>query len=327
MIDALFADYTGNVPGASVIVIKDGEILFSRAYGLANLDPHTPATTTTDYRLASLSKEFTAMAVMLLARDGKLRYDEPIGYLLPGLPRSVAALTIRHLLTHTSGIWDYEDLIPDTQTTQVSDADVLGLLSKRDTLYFRPGSKFQYSNSAFVLLGLIVQRASGMPFPQFLQERVFAPLGMTHTLMFVKGGPAVPNRGYGYTIDSTGIHATDQSVTSATLGDGGVYTSVEDMAKWDAALYGDQILDQQRLAEAFTSALLTDGSKTGYGYGWYVDSYRGERRLWHHGETSGFRNVIVRFPDKRFSVVILTNRNGGDPGKIADRIADLLLFH
>lgn len=327
MIDALFADYTGNVPGASVIVIKDGAVVLRRAYGLAILDPRTPATTATDYRLASLSKEFTAMAVMLLARDGKLRYDEPIGYLLPGLPPAAAKLTVRHLLTHTSGIWDYEDLIPDTQTTQVSDADVLRLVAKKDTLYFPPGSKFQYSNSAFVLLGLIVQRTSGMPFPRFLHERVFGPLAMTHTLMFVQGGPAVPNRGYGYTVDSTGTHATDQSVTSATLGDGGVYSSVEDMAKWDAALYGDRLLDQRRLTEAFTSAQLTDGSKTGYGYGWYVDSYRGERRLWHHGETSGFRNVIYRFPDKRFTVVILTNRNGGDPGKIAERIADLLLFH
>lgn len=327
-IDALFRDYTGAVPGASVIVVQHGKVLYERAYGLASLAPEIQATPATDYRLASLTKEFTALSIMLLARDGKLRYDEPIGYLLPGLPDHLRPLTVRALLTHTSGIWDYEDLIPDTQTTQVSDADVLALIAKKDTLYFAPGSKFQYSNSAYVLLGLIVERTSGMTFPEFLKERIFEPAGMAHTLLFERGGPAVPERAYGYTPDSGAptFKATDQSVTSATRGDGGIYSSVEDLSRWIAALSGDRLLDQRRLAEGFTSATLTDGTKTGYGFGWYVDTFRGARRLWHHGETSGFRNTIVRFPDLDAGIVVLSNRNGGDTGKIADRIAELIFF-
>lgn len=327
-IDALFGDYTGAVPGASVIVIRDGRVLYERAYGLATLDPATPATPPTDYRLASLTKEFTALSVMLLARDGKLRYDEPISYLLPDLPPHVRTLTVRQLLTHTSGIWDYEDLIPDTQTTQVSDADVLAMIQKKDTLYFQPGTRFQYSNTAYVLLGLIVERTSGMPFPTFLEERVFKPAGMTSTLLFEKGGPPVPVRAYGYTPDSGAatFKATDQSVTSATRGDGGIYSNVGDLARWCEALSTDRLLDQNRLAEGFRSGLLRDGTKTGYGFGWYVDTFRGARRLWHHGETSGFRNTIVRFPDLHAAIVVLSNRNGGDTGKIADQIADLVFF-
>jgi len=327
-IDALFRDYTGAVPGASVIVVKDGHVVFRRAYGLARLDPAVPATPATDYRLASLTKEFTALSVMLLARDGRLRYDEPVSFLLPGLPPRLGKLTVRQLLTHTSGIWDYEDLIPDSQTAQVSDADVLALVSRKDTLYFPPGTRFRYSNTAYVLLGLVVERTSGMPLPRFMDQRIFKPAGMTGTLVFERNGPAVPGRSYGYTPDSGAptFRATDQSVTSATRGDGAVYSSVDDLAKWDAALAGDRLLDARRLAEGFTSAILADGSPTGYGFGWYVDRYRGERRLWHHGETSGFRNIIVRFPDRHDAIVILTNRNGGDPGTIADRIADLVFF-
>lgn len=327
-IDALFRDYTGAVPGASVIVVHDGHTLYQRAYGLSNLSPATPATPTTDYRLASLTKQFTALAVMLLARDGKLRYDEPIGYLLPDLPPRLRPLTVRQLLTHTSGIWDYEDLIPDTQTAQVSDADVLRMVSRQDTLYFRPGTKFQYSNTAYVLLGLIVERTAGVPLPRFLEERIFKPAGMTNTLLFEAGGPAVPERAYGYTPDSgrTTFRPTDQSVTSATRGDGGIYSSVVDLAKWSEALAGGALLDRRRLAEGFTSAVLADGTRTGYGFGWYVDTFRGARRLWHHGETSGFRNTIVRFPDLHATIVVLSNRNGGDTGKIADAIADLVFF-
>lgn len=324
-LDALFAEYTGPVPGASVLVIRDGRVLYRRAYGLARLDPAVPTTPETDYRLASLTKQFTATAIMLLERDGKLRFDQPVGDILPELAPAARPLTIRQLLTHTSGVWDYESLIPDSQTTQVSDRDILTLLGAKDSLYFSPGTKFQYSNSAYVLLGLVVERVSGMSFPQFLATRVFAPLGMTHSLAYLRGGPEIPDRALGYTPDSGKFLPTDQSVTSATLGDGGVYTSVDDLIRWDAALAHATLLDRAHLAQATTSATLTDGSATGYGFGWYVDRYRGRLRHWHHGETSGFRNFIVRFPDDGLTVVILTNRSTGDLNPVADRITDLLL--
>ncbi|HTR21655.1 MAG TPA: serine hydrolase domain-containing protein [Gemmatimonadales bacterium] len=323
----LFQPFDGpTVPGASVIVIRDGRVVYQKAFGMADLEAHVAATPATDYRLASLTKEFTATATMLLVREGKLRYDEPVRQILPELPASAARVTIRHLLNHTSGLPDYEDLIPDTQTVQVSDQDVLARLSRKDSLYFPPGSAYRYSNSGYVLLGLIVARVSRQPFPQFLHDRIFGPLGMDGTLAYVRGGPNVPGRAYGYTVDSVGIRRTDQSVTSATLGDGGVYSSVEDLRRWDEALATGRLLDSAELALATTPPVLADGSTSPYGFGWFVDTYRGERRWRHHGETMGFTNAIQRFPDRRFTVIILTNRLAGTPWTTAERVADRLLF-
>ena len=326
-IDSLFAEYAGSaVPGASVIVIRDGRVLVRRAYGMADLERHTPATPKTDYRLASMSKQFTAMAVMLLARDARIRYDQPVRVFLPELPSAAQPVTIRHLLNHTSGLWDYEDLVPETRTAQLDDRDVLALLAPKDSLYFPAGSAYRYSNSGYVLLGLIVERVSGMTFPQFLEIRIFRPLGMTATVAHVEGSDTVPQRAYGYSPATTGFTNTDQSVTSATLGDGGIYTNVDDMLRWDEALYGTALVDAGALALATTPPALPGGAPTEYGFGWFVDSYRGERRWRHTGETSGFRNAIQRYPARRFTVIVLTNRSSGEPGTIADRIADRLLF-
>jgi CubicO group peptidase (beta-lactamase class C family) len=214
---------------------------------------------------------------------------------------------------------DYEDLIPDSQTVQVSDRDVLGLLARKDTLYFPPGSAYRYSNSGYVLLGLVVERVSGVALPEFLRVRIFAPLGMTASVAHVADADTVPHRAYGYSPKdgAAGFAATDQSVTSATLGDGGIYTNVDDLVRWDRALYGEGLVDAATLRLAIVPP---------YSFGWFVDTYRSERRWRHTGDTSGFRNAIQRFPDRRFTVIVLTNRNGGEPAAIAERIADALLF-
>lgn len=325
-VDALFAGYTGTaVPGASVIVIRDGRVIFRSAYGMADLERGVPATTRTDYRLASVTKQFTAMAIMLLAGDGRLRYDQPVREILPELPPAAAGVTIRHLLNHTSGLLDYEDLIPDTQTVQVHDRDVLSLLAAHDSVYFPAGTRYRYSNSGYCLLALVVERVSGTPFAGFLQERIFSRLGMAGTVAHRDGVDTVPRRAYGYAPDSGGFRPSDQSVTSATLGDGGVYTSVEDLVRWDRALYTNELVDQAALRLATTPPALP-GDSTQYGFGWFVDAYRGVRRWRHTGETSGFRNAIQRYPERRFTVIVLTNRNGGDPATAAERITDLLLF-
>jgi CubicO group peptidase (beta-lactamase class C family) len=325
-IDGLFAGYTGTaVPGASLIVIQDGRVVLRSAYGMADLERHVPATPTTDYRLASLTKQFTAMAIMLLERDGRLRYDQPLREILPELPPATAPVTIRHLLNHTSGLLDYEDLIPDTQTVQVSDRDVLRLLSTRDSVNFPAGTRYRYSNSGYCLLALVVERVSGLAFADFLRQRIFAPLGMTRTLAHIDGRDTVPERAYGYTPDSGRFVPSDQSVTSATLGDGGIYTSVEDLVHWDQALSTERLVDRATLIRATTPPVLP-GDSTQYGFGWFVDTYRGLRRWRHTGETSGFTNAIQRFPERRTTIIVLTNRNGGEPWTIAERIADLLLF-
>ena len=326
MVDSLFAAYTGSaVPGASVVVVQNGQVVFRRAYGMADLERRIAATPETDYRLASVSKQFTAMAIMLLAQEGKLRYDQPIRDFLAELPPATQAVTVRHLLNHTSGLWDYEALIPEGRTAQLNDDDVLGLVASKDSLSTPPGTAYCYSNSGYVLLGMIVARVSGVSFPEFLQTRIFGPLGMRSSVAHVEGRDTVPRRAYGYSPRSGSFVQTDQSVTSATLGDGGIYSNIDDLVLWDRALSGGTLIDRASLARATTPPVLAGGASE-YGFGWFVDRYRGEGRWRHTGETSGFRNAIIRFPERRLTIVILTNRSSGEPQAIAERIADRLLF-
>jgi CubicO group peptidase (beta-lactamase class C family) len=308
------------------VVIRDGKVIVRQAYGTADLERHVAATPETDYRLASVSKQFTAMAVMLLAKDGKLRYDQPIRDFLPELPAAARTVTIRHLLNHTSGLWDYEDLIPESRTTQLDDRDVLAYVAAKDSLYFPAGTQYRYSNSGYVLLGLIVMRASGIAFPEFLRARIFGPLGMSATVAHVEGSDTVPHRAYGYSPRGGGFEQTDQSVTSATLGDGGIYTNVDDMTRWDRALSEATLVDAAMLEQATTPPQLPGNAATQYGFGWFVDSYRGEKRWRHTGETSGFHNAILRFPARHLTIIVLTNRSSGEPDAIAERIADRVLF-
>jgi CubicO group peptidase (beta-lactamase class C family) len=326
-VDSLFASYSRpDAPGASVVVIRDGQVVVRRAYGMADLERHVAAAPETDYRLASVSKQFTAMAVMLLVKDGKLRYDQPLRDFLPQLPQAAQAVTIRHLLNHTSGLVDYEDLIPESRTKQLDDQEVLSLVASKDSLYFPPGTQYRYSNSGYVLLGIIVARVSGMSFPDFLRTQVFTPLGMSATVAHVEGSDTVAHRAYGYSPRGGGFVPSDQSVTSATLGDGGIYSNVDDITRWDQALYGTTLVDAATLELATTTPSLPAGATTEYGFGWFIDTYRGETRWRHTGETSGFRNAIQRYPARRLTIVILTNRSSGEPAAIAERIADRLLF-
>jgi CubicO group peptidase (beta-lactamase class C family) len=234
------------------------------------------------------------------------------------------------MLQHTSGLIAYEDVMPETTTVQVLDRDVLAMMKAQDSTYFPPGTQFRYSNTAYALLSQIVECVSGMPFARFLKENIFDPLGMDATLAHEEGISTVIHRAYGYSKrDSTkvpGFARTDQSSTSAVLGDGGIYSSVEDLLKWDQALYTDELVSRETLNEAFTPNVLPDGKNSGYGFGWYIDEYRGLRRIHHEGSTVGFRTEILRFPGPRVSVIILVNRSEADPEALALRIADIVLF-
>jgi CubicO group peptidase (beta-lactamase class C family) len=321
-IDTLMHDYTGDVPGASVLVLRDGAPLVRRSYGMADTEAGTPATPQTNYRLASVSKQFTATAILLLAEDGRLHLDDKVRLWLPTLPDVAEPITIRHLLTHTSGLIDYEDVMqaPDespADTRQVHDADVLTLLESQHRTYFAPGTGYRYSNSGYALLALIVERASKQRYADFLRERIFRPLGMTHTVAYEAGISDVANRAYGYSFRNGAWIRTDQSTTSAVLGDGGIYSSIDDLAKWDAALYDERLLSPASLQQAFSPATATDDPDVRYGFGWRITG----ETLWHSGETIGFRNVIVRYPKRRMTVVVLTNRDDPEPYALAKKIA------
>jgi CubicO group peptidase (beta-lactamase class C family) len=325
-VDLLFSEYTPLTgPGASVAIIKDGKLFYSNAYGTADVEARTPCTTITNYRLASVSKQFTAMAILMLVDRGKLALDSRLADVLPDAPSYMHNVTIRHMLNHTSGIVDYEDLVPDSQTVQVLDKDVLRLLRGIDSVYFPPGAKFKYSNSGYSLLALVVESISGESFAAFLKKNLFDPLGMNHTLAYQQGLSTVDHRAYGYSRTDTGFVRSDQSVTSAVLGDGGIYSSVEDLFKWDQALYTESLVRSSLFEEALTPARLNNGSRTTYGFGWFIEPYKNITRFLHEGSTRGFRNAILRMPDRQLTVIILTNRNEGEPIQIARKIADLML--
>ncbi|TCO36551.1 CubicO group peptidase (beta-lactamase class C family) [Dokdonella fugitiva] len=312
-VDAIMRAYAGDVPGASVLVLRDGIPLVRKAYGRADLEQGIAATPATNYRLASVTKQFTAAAILLLAEDGRLGLDDPVRRWLPSLPASDDAITIRHLLTHTGGLIDYEDIMPAGLATPLRDSDVLHLLERESRLYFTPGTAYRYSNGGYALLALVVERASGRSFQGFLRERIFEPLGMRDTLAYVQEGPPVPHRAYGYSEVAGHWQRTDQSLTSAVLGDGGIYSSIDDLAHWDAAAYDDRLLGEASRRLAFTPWTKTDVADVQYGFGWRLT---GDTQ-WHSGETIGFRNVIVRWPKRHLTVIVLSNRNDPEPYRMA----------
>ena len=320
-VDALLHNYAGDVPGAAVLVLRDGQAVVRASYGLADLETGTPTTPETNYRLASVTKQFTAASILLLAEDGRLTLDDRGRTWLPSLPKAAETVTIRHLLTHTSGLIDYEDVIPESFAAQLHDADVLRLLETQDRTYFRPGTGYRYSNSGYALLALIVQRASGKTFATFLRARIFQPLGMQNTVAHEEGISTVTNRAFGYTQEAGRWNRTDQDPTSAVLGDGGIYSSIDDLAKWDAALYDGRLLQPSSLRAAFTPATHTDDPEIEYGYGWRITG----ETLWHSGESVGFRNVIVRYPKRHATVVVLANRNEAEPYQLALEIAKTVI--
>ena len=256
-------------PGLAVLVRKNGRTVFARGYGVRDLKTRTPIDPRTRFRLASVTKQMTAAAIMTLVRDGRLRYEDTLTQALPGFPAYGSGVTIRHLLTHTGGLPDYEQLMENaerekgtiwTPENQIRDDEVLALLEKETRGLFAPGTSWAYSNSGYVVLGLVAARAAGRPFGDVLRERIFAPLGMTRTLAYEKGRNEVPDRAYGHTKENAGFRETDQSSTSATLGDGGVYSCLEDLAKWDEGLRTNALLSRAEIAPALTPVRLTDGS-------------------------------------------------------------------
>jgi len=296
------------------------------------------------------------MAIMLLVRDGKLRYDQTLTEILPDFPAYGKAITIRNLLNHTAGLPDYEDLMDAyekkngftwTPEKQIQDAEVLELLKKEKSGKFAAGTSWSYSNSGYVLLGLIVGKVSGSTYGDFLQTRIFSPLKMGQTLVFQKGKNEVVNRAFGHSNENGVLKETDQSSTSATLGDGGIYSNLEDLAKWDDALRKHVLLSEKEIQPALNPVKLSDGSDphwpmeanddnlhpgkpVSYGFGWFLDPWEvmpdktkaRHQRMWHTGSTMGFRTVIERFTEgDSLTVIILCNRTDLDPEKLALKAA------
>lgn len=322
--DALFQDYAQpGTPGASVIVIEGDKVLFKKAYGLANIEAKIAATTNTNYRLASVTKQFTAMAIMILAERKRLSYDDTLASFFPGFPEYGKQITVRQLLNHTSGIIAYEDVMDEQATVPLSDDDVLELMKRQDHTNFPPGSAYRYSNSGYVLLGLIVEKASRMSFPDFLRQNIFAPLKMKGTVLYHRDDRSdEAHRAYGYSRREAAFVRTDQSLTSSTRGDGTVYSSVEDLYKWDRGLRGNKLVKDATLHQAFTAGARVD-EDTAYGFGWFIENRRGQRAVWHSGNTIGCTQFIRRYLDRKFTIIVQANRSNAPLAELADKIEEI----
>ncbi len=324
-VDTLFAHFTEGIqPGAAVMVIQDGEVVHSAGYGHAEIGGQVPIGAGSTFRLGSFSKQFTAMAIMLLAESGHLDYDDPIARYLPELARYGEDITVRHLLYHQSGLPEYYADI-DTSAGMPSNADALAQLAQKGEPVFPPGERYEYSNPGYDMLAQVVEAASGMSFADFMRERVFAPLEMDDSLIHDHTGPSITRRVVGYDPDGDGYVENDQHPLNGIVGSGSMFSTLEDLYKWDQALYTEMLVSNATLQEAFTPARLNNGDDTGYGFGFTIGEYRGYQRIAHGGSWVGFRTHIARHPDIGLTVILLSNRGDFDSGDYVDPVIDIYL--
>jgi CubicO group peptidase (beta-lactamase class C family) len=330
-IDALFAPLTkSGSPGCALGVYRDGKIVYSKAYGLANVELQVPITPASVFDIGSTSKQFTAASILLLEKEGKLRLDDDIHKYLPELPEypgpNGGKVTILNLLNHTSGIRDYLTLfimagIPiDSVTT---DDTALAILSRQKALNFAPGSEFLYSNSGYFLLSIIVKRASGQNLRDYAQKHIFDPLEMTHTQYRNDHRALIPHRALAYSTSGDGFRLNVSYFEQ--LGDGGVHTSVEDLLKWDENFYTARIGGKEFLAELLEPGKLSNGKTLEYAKGLGHRTYKGLAVVEHAGSWGGYRAELLRFPEQHFSVACLSNLGSTNPSRFAIQTAELFL--
>ena len=311
-VDKLVQDkmYNEQIPGLALAVIKDGKILKSQGYGFADVKLKIPVTTNTVFRIASVSKQFVATAIMMLVEEGKLNLDDPVSKYLDGTPSEWKQITIRHLLTHTSGIPDFinENIWVHTWLYGFNQG-VFNAVARRP-LHFAPGDEWRYSNSNYHLLGMIIRKVTGEAYGNFLRERIFQPLGMTQTAVSPIGRN-IPGLAVGYDWNNNRLQFGDNVAQSVkAYAGGGIVSTVSDMTKWDDALYSEKLLKQSSLEQMWTPVNLNDGMKTRYGFGWGTSGRcdGGHLVIWHEGNFSGFSSAIYRAVDDQLTVIILDNR-------------------
>ena len=327
--DAILAKaFAADQPGAAVIVVQDGRVVYRKGAGMASLELGVALQPDMVFRLGSITKQFTAAAVMLLVEQGKIGLKDPIDKYLPGYPMQGHAITVEHLLTHTSGIQSYTD-IPGWMTSRItSEMSVQELVDafKKEPMQFAPGSQYRYNNSGYVLLGAIVEKVSGKTYEAFVTESIFKPLGMTNTY-YGSNAPVIPRRVQGYTGPADKPANARYLSMTQPYSAGSLVSTVDDLAKWDAALYTETLLKRATLEQMWTAFTLNDGKSTNYGYGWAVATLRGRRSIEHGGGIPGFSTFALRVPEDRVYVAVLCNSDNPktSPGYVAKRFAAIAM--
>jgi CubicO group peptidase (beta-lactamase class C family) len=296
-------------PGAALEVLRDGQVIYTQSHGLADTASGTPYSAELAFEIGSLSKQFTACALLALVQDGKLALDDTLGALLPDLPEAWRAITVEQVMHHVSGIPDYEGLAGYDFYNEPRTAEEVLAVAARQKPSFAPGARFEYSNTGYYILSLIVERKSGMPFDQYLAQRLFTPLEMRST--FTATRPPDVKEATGYH-SRTGARVAQPPIAwSSSLGAGAIVSTLADLARWDEALYGERILPHARLAKIWEPTHANDGSPIPYGAGWFTDHYRGVEFVSHTGQTNGFSCAYLRFPAAHLSVLVNVNSYGG----------------
>jgi CubicO group peptidase (beta-lactamase class C family) len=327
-VDAFLSQWDKNdMPGGAVGVVKDGRLVYKRGFGMANLDYDVPNTPSTLFNLASVSKPFTAFSVALLAQQGKLSLDDDIRKYVPELPKYDETITIRHLIHHTSGIREYQALVLFGglgTDNAYSPKAILNMLARQKNISFKPGAKYQYSNSGYFLLGIIVERVSGKSLRAFAEENIFKPLGMNNTRYFDNRFEVIKNRASGYLV------GPDKSIRARSslydlVGAGGVLTTVEDLYLWVQNFYEPKVGNKELISLLTTPGTLNGGEKMNYAFGMWRGQYKGLPRITHSGNMSGYRARIGSFPEQKFTFIALSNNSAIFPSAIVDKLADIYL--
>lgn len=326
-IDQIFARFTPSTPGCAVAVYQNGNVRFAKGYGAANLEYAIPITPETPFISGSLSKQFTAAAIALLVEQGRIALSDDVRKYLPELPDYGKAITIDHLVHHTSGFRDWWELVglaglryDDTYTVQ----DVLDMTARQRALNFDPGSRYLYSNTGYIVLGVVVQRVTGQSLRAFAEDRIFRPLGMTHTHYQDDHTQVVPGRASAYSPRPGGGYSIN-IWNNDLVGQGGLMTTARDLAKWDENFYTGVVGGPGFLARQLERGKLTDGTLLTYAYGLEIGSYRGLPIVEHSGSTGGYRTDLVRFPAQHTSIAALCNVSNAAPAALAKRVADVVL--
>ena len=314
------------IPGVLIGVASRGRLVHTQSYGMANVELRVPVSDSTVFEIGSISKQFVTAAIMLLIQDERVGLDDAIHDYLTDLPSEWLGVTIRQLLTHTSGIPDYEEIQTyEAYRFRFTPEEIIRVAHSRP-MDFEPGTGWYYSNTGYFLLSLIVERVEGRPLGSVLRSRIFEPLGMSQTRL-ADPEDIIPHRASGYWVDRMGVELMNRDATqpSSTLGAGGILSSVHDMVKWDTVLYGDQLLSEASKTAMWTSTILPNGEDTGYAFGWGVGQYRGHRSVSHNGQVAGFVASFMRLPDEDVALIVFANRYQVSSGRIRDIVADTFL--
>ena len=327
-IDAIFSRWNAeDAPGGTVGIIKDGNLIFAKGYGMANLDHRVPNTSATTFRIASTSKQFTAACIILLTQEGKLSLSDKLSAFFPNFPDYANEISIQHLLNHTSGIRDYlilSRLAGLSRLDYYTDEMIEKWLTNQQALNNKPGDAYVYSNSGYWLLGQIVEKISGKTLAQYATEKIFTPLTMTHTHFHDNHEQIVKNKATAYRPNGNGGYL-EYMTTLNVVGPGGIYTTVDDLLKWDHSFYSSAVFNQDFWTQMTTLGRLNNGDELVYASGLGIKKYKGLKMIHHSGSYVGYKSEMIRFPEAQFTVIVLANRMDVDPAKMAKKVADLFL--